>query len=175
MTASTVDLKEHIRDIPDFPKKGIIFKDITPLLGSPQAFAAVVDRIAAHYAAAGIKKVAGIEARGFLFAGAVAKQLGAGVIPIRKKGKLPYRTLAAEYALEYGTDSVEIHEDAATAGEPVLLIDDVIATGGTAAASCELLEKTGAKIAGVCFIIELGFLKGREKLAGREIFSLLEY
>ncbi len=174
-SAATLDLKEFIRDIPDFPKKGIVFKDITPLLGAPKAFAAAVDRVVEHYASAGIQKVAGIEARGFLFAGAVAQKLDAGVIPIRKKGKLPYKTLAAEYALEYGTDTVEIHEDAAAKDEKVLLIDDLIATGGTAQASCELLEKTGACVAGVCFIIELGFLKGREKLAGRDIFALIDY
>lgn len=174
-TTETLDLKKFIRDIPDFPKKGIVFKDITPLLGDPKALAAAIDRIAKHYADAGITKVAGIEARGFLFATAVALRLGAGVIPIRKKGKLPHKTISASYALEYGTDTVEIHEDAAEKGEKVLLIDDLIATGGTARASAELLEKAGAIVAGVCFIVELEFLKGREKLAGREIFSLLSY
>ncbi len=173
--AETIDLKDFIRDIPDFPKKGIVFKDITPLLGDPKAVEAAVERIAAHYASAGIKKVAGIESRGFLFATAVALRLGAGVIPIRKKGKLPYKTISTSYDLEYGTDTVEIHEDAASKGEKVLLIDDLIATGGTARASCELLEKAGATVAGVCFVIELSFLKGREKLAGREIFTLLSY
>ncbi len=175
VSTETLDLKKFIRDIPDFPKKGLVFKDITPLLGDPKAIEAAVDRVAAHYASAGIKKVAGIESRGFLFATAVALRLGAGVIPIRKKGKLPYKTISASYDLEYGTDTVEIHEDATSKGEKVLLIDDLIATGGTAQASAELLEKAGATVAGVCFIIELGFLKGREKLKGREIFSLLSY
>lgn len=177
MTAATeaLDLKAFIRDIPDFPKKGIVFKDITPLLGDPKAFAAAVDQIATHYASSGISKVAGIEARGFLFAGAVAQKLNAGVIPVRKKGKLPYKTVSQSYDLEYGSDTVEIHEDAAKAGEKVLLIDDLIATGGTAKASCELLEKTGAKVESLCFIVDLTFLKGKEKLGGRDVFALLEY
>ena len=174
-TTETLDLKKFIRDIPHLPKKGIGFQDITPLLGDPKALEATIDRIANHYANAGIAKVAGIEARGFLFAPAVALRLGAGVIPIRKKGKLPYKTISTSYDLEYGTDTVEIHEDATSKGETVLLIDDLIATGGTAKASCELLEKAGADVAGVCFVIELEFLKGREKLKGREIFSLLSY
>ncbi len=170
-----MDYKKLIRDIPDWPKKGIVFKDITPLLGDAKAFAAVIDQIADHYKGKGIDRVAGIEARGFLLAAAVALKLGAGVIPIRKKGKLPYKTYRAEYSLEYGTDSLEIHQDAAKKGEKILLIDDLIATGGTAKAACELIEDTGAEITSVCFVIELGFLKGREKLGGRDIVSLITY
>lgn len=170
-----MDYKKFIRDIPDWPKKGIVFKDITPLLGDGKAFAALIDQIAGHYEGKGIDRVAGIEARGFLMAAPLALKLGAGVIPIRKKGKLPYKTHRAEYALEYGTDSLEIHQDAAKKGEKILLIDDLIATGGTAKAACELIENTGAEIAGVCFAIELAFLKGRDKLGGRGIVSLITY
>lgn len=171
----TLDLKKYIRDVPDFPKKGIVFKDITPLLGDPAAFTAAADRIVAHYKDQGIEKVAGIESRGFLLATVVAYHLGAGVIPVRKKGKLPYKTISQTYDLEYGTDTVEVHEDAAAKRAKVLLIDDLLATGGTARASCDLLAKLGADIRGVCFLIELGFLKGREKLSDREVFSLIEY
>ena len=170
-----MDLKAYIRDVADFPKKGIVFKDITPLLGDPDAFKTAVDRIASHYKDKGITKVAGVEARGFLFAGPVATKLGAGVIPVRKKGKLPYKTISAGYDLEYGTDSVEIHEDAASKSDKILLIDDVIATGGTAEATVNLLEKTNATVAGICFLIELAFLEGKKKLNGRDVFSLLTY
>ncbi len=175
MPAAAVDLKQYVRDVPDFPKKGIVFKDITPMLADPKAFAAAINAIADHYAGQGIDRVAGIEARGFLFAAAVAQRLGAGVIPIRKKGKLPYYTHTAEYDLEYGTDAVEIHKDAAGEDHKVLLVDDVIATGGTAAASIKIIEQTGAKVAGVCFFIELDFLKGRDKLGSRDIYSILHY
>ena len=170
-----MDLKSFIRDIPDFPKEGIIFKDITPLLADPAAVKHAVDLIADHYKDRGIQRVAGIESRGFLFATAVALKLGAGVIPVRKKGKLPYKTISLSYDLEYGSDTVEVHEDAAPNGEKVLLIDDLIATGGTAAASAQLLEKAGAKVESVCFLVELAFLKGREKLNGYDIYSLLTY
>jgi len=169
------ELERHIRDIPDFPKKGIVFKDITPLLKDKDAFRAAVDLIAERYAGKGLTAAAGIESRGFLFAAAVAYKLGIGVIPVRKKGKLPYKTLSASYDLEYGSDSVEVHEDAAKKGDKVLLIDDLIATGGTAGAACELLEKLGAEVIGPCFLIELGFLEGRKKLPGRDIFSVLSY
>ncbi len=173
--AAALDLKKFVRDIPDFPKKGIVFKDITPMLADPQAFTAAIDAIVSAFAGRGVSKVAGIESRGFLFAPAVAAKLNAGVIPVRKKGKLPYKTHRAEYALEYGTDAVEIHVDAAKKGEKILLVDDVIATGGTAKAACELIEMTGAQVIGTAFFIELDFLKGREKLAGREIVSVLHY
>ena len=173
--AATMDLKNFIRDVPDFPKRGIVFKDITPLLADAKALAAAIDALAERYAAKDITYVAGIEARGFLFASALAIKLDAGCIPIRKKGKLPYKTHTAEYALEYGTDSVEMHIDAAASGDKVLLVDDLIATGGTAKAACELIEKTGAAVTGICFLIELDFLKGREQLAGRDIHSVLHY
>jgi len=172
---AAVDLKNFIRDVPDFPKPGILFKDITPLLASPEAFNAAITRIAEHYRDRGIQLVAGIESRGFLFAAALALKLGAGVIPVRKKGKLPYKTISLSYDLEYGSDAVEVHEDAAPNGEKVLLVDDLIATGGTAAASAELLEKAGAQVVSVCFLVELAFLNGRDKLAGRDMHSLLVY
>jgi adenine phosphoribosyltransferase len=172
---ATVDLKSYIRDVPDFPKPGIVFKDITPLLGNAKALEAAVDKIADHYKDRGIQLVAGVESRGFLFAAAVALKLGAGVIPVRKKGKLPYKTIALSYELEYGTDTVEVHEDAAPNGEKVLLIDDLIATGGTAAASAQLLEKAGGKVESVCFLVELAFLNGREKLNGYDVHTLLTY
>ena len=173
--ATAEDLKKSVRDVPDFPKKGIGFKDITPLLGDPKAFRAMTELLAERYAGKGITKVAAVESRGFLIAAALAARLGAGVVPIRKKGKLPYKTISASYELEYGTDTLEIHVDAAKPGDVVLLADDVIATGGTAKASCELIEKLGAKVGGVCFLIELEFLKGRAKLPGREVFSLIKY
>jgi adenine phosphoribosyltransferase len=168
-------LKSIIRDVPDFPKKGIIFKDITPLLADPAAFGELVQAFADHYRNAGITKVLGIEARGFLLAAPLAMQLKAGLVPVRKKGKLPYKRVSATYALEYGTDTLEMHEDAVKPGEKVLIVDDVLATGGTAAAVCEMVDKLGAKVAGVAMLIELEFLKGRGKLAGRDIHSLIKY
>jgi adenine phosphoribosyltransferase len=168
-------LKSIIRDVPDFPKKGIIFKDITPLLADHAAFGELVQAFADHYRGAGITKVLGIEARGFLLAAPLALQLKAGLVPVRKKGKLPYKRVSATYALEYGTDTLEMHEDAVKPGEKVLVVDDVLATGGTAAAVCEMVDKLGAKVAGVAMLIELEFLKGRGKLAGRDIHSLIKY
>jgi len=167
--------KAIIRDVPDFPKKGIIFKDITPLLADHAAFTGTVKHFAEHYRNTGITKVLGIEARGFLLAAPIAVELGAGLVPVRKKGKLPYKTVAATYALEYGTDTLEMHEDAVKPGEKVLIVDDVLATGGTAAAVCTLVEKLGGKVAGVAMLIELEFLKGRAKLAGRDTYSLIKY
>lgn len=168
-------LKAIIRDVPDFPKKGIIFKDITPLLADPAAFSEMTKHFAEQYRNAGITKVLGIEARGFLLAAPIAIELGAGLVPVRKKGKLPYKTVAATYALEYGTDTLEMHEDAVKAGEKVLIVDDVLATGGTAAAVCALVEKLGGKVAGVAMMIELEFLKGRAKLGDRPLYSLIKY
>ncbi|OGR45550.1 MAG: adenine phosphoribosyltransferase [Elusimicrobia bacterium GWA2_61_42] len=168
-------VKTIIRDVPDFPKKGIVFKDITPLLADPAAFAEMIKHFAAQYRNAGITKVLGIEARGFLLAAPIAMELGAGLIPVRKKGKLPYKTISASYDLEYGTDTLEMHADAVAAGEKVLIVDDVLATGGTAAAVCALAEKLGGKVAGVAMLIELEFLNGRSKLAGRDIHSLIKY
>ena len=168
-------IKAIIRDVPDFPKKGIIFKDITPLLADPETFREAIRLLAAPYKGRGITKVLGIEARGFILAAPVALELGAGLVPVRKKGKLPYRTIAETYALEYGEDTLQMHEDALKPGEKVLIVDDVLATGGTASAVCSLAEKLGGKVESVAMLIELGFLKGRDKLAGRDLFSLLKY
>jgi len=164
-----------IRDIPDFPKSGIIFKDITPLLADSAAFTEAVRLMAKPFAGRGITKVLGIEARGFLLAAPIAMELKAGLVPVRKKGKLPYRTVSASYALEYGTDTLQIHEDAVQKGESVLIVDDVLATGGTALAVCELAQKLGGKVEGLAMLIELEFLKGRAKLPGRDIHSLIKY
>ena len=169
------DIKALIKDVPDFPKKGIVFKDITPLLADPAGFRKVIDGLAAPFMGKGITVVAGIESRGFLLATPVAYRLGAGVVPIRKKGKLPRATHKVTYSLEYGEDAIEAHADALGPKDKVLLIDDVLATGGTAKAACELIDKLGGTLAGVCFLIELGFLKGREKLPGRRIHSLVTY
>ncbi len=168
-------LKTIIRDVPDFPKKGIVFKDITPLLADQAAFAGMVKHFAGQFSKAGITKVLGIEARGFLLAAPIAMELGAGLIPVRKKGKLPYKTVAASYALEYGTDTLEMHADAVKPGEKVLIVDDVLATGGTAGAVCSLVEKLGGEVTGIAMLIELEFLNGRAKLAGRPIYSLIKY
>jgi adenine phosphoribosyltransferase len=175
MAATSLDPAAFIKDVPDFPKKGIVFKDITPLLGDPAAFAAALDRMAGPFRDAGIRYVAGIESRGFLLAAPLACRLGAGLVPIRKKGKLPRKTKSASYDLEYGQDSIEAHEDAFPAGAKVLLVDDVLATGGTAKAACELIEAIGGKVTGVSFLIELGFLNGRAKLAGRDVRALVKY
>lgn len=169
------DLLKMIRDIPDFPKKGILFKDITPLLGNPEGFKSAIDLMSEPFLNKGISKVAGIESRGFLLATAIAYRLGAGVIPVRKKGKLPHKVVSITYALEYGTDCVEAHADAVKPGEKVLLVDDVLATGGTASASCALLELLKAKVVGVSFLIELDFLRGREKLKSYDIRSLIHF
>lgn len=168
-------IKSVIRDVPDFPKKGIIFKDITPLLASPQTFRDAIRIIADRYKERGIAEVLGIEARGFILAAPIAVELGAGFVPARKKGKLPYKTVSAAYALEYGEDALQIHKDAFRKGEKVLIVDDVLATGGTAGAACALVEKLGGKVEAVAILIELEFLKGREKLSGYDLFSLIKY
>jgi len=170
-----MDLKTRVRDVPDFPKKGIVFKDITPLLADAPSFAAAIDRLSEPFVGLGIQIVAGIESRGFLLATPIAYRLGAGVVPIRKKGKLPRAVKSASYALEYGTDSIEAHADSFPKGTKVLLVDDVLATGGTAAAGIELIEDIGGKLVGAAFLIELGFLDGRKKLPGRRIHSLISY
>lgn len=175
MSAKTLNLKDAIRDVPDFPKKGIIFKDITTLLSHQDAFRQVVDQLSAHYKPKGVEQVAGIESRGFIFGAPVAYQLGAGIVPIRKKGKLPYKTISQTYALEYGTDTLEMHEDALKPGTKVIIVDDLLATGGTARATAELVKKAGGTIIGIAFVIELEFLKGRENLKGYDVFSLLQY
>ena len=168
-------LLSHVRDVPDFPSPGILFKDLTPLLGDPDAFRYVIDQMGDYPARLPepIGKVVGIEARGFTFGAAVAYKLGCGLVPVRKPGKLPYDTVSETYALEYGTDTLEVHRDAVAPGEPVLVVDDVLATGGTAAATCRLLESLGARVAGLAFVLELGFLDGRAKIDGHEVFSLL--
>lgn len=169
------ELKKFIRDVPDFPKKGIIFKDITPLLADSTALAKAVKALADNYRNKGITKVLGVESRGFLFAAPIAMELGAGVVPVRKKGKLPYDKISAEYALEYGTDSLEMHSDAITAGEKVIVIDDLLATGGTCAAVCEMVKKLKGQVLGIGLLIELTFLNGRDKLKGHDLFSLIKY
>lgn len=170
-----MDLQKFIRDVPDFPKPGIVFKDITPLLGDAAAFKYMIEVFAARYKNSGVGKIAGIESRGFILGAAIALELGVGFVPIRKAGKLPYKTKRREYSLEYGKDAVEIHEDAVKPGEKVVLVDDLIATGGTATAAVELLEEIGAEVCEVAFAVELEFLKGMEKFRGRKVFSLLKY
>ena len=159
-----MDLRDAIRTIPDYPKPGVMFRDVTTLLGNPRALRVAIDRLVEPYVGAGIDKVAGIEARGFVLGGAVAHQLAVGFAPVRKKGKLPWRTLRQEYQLEYGVDSVEMHEDALAAGEKVLIIDDLIATGGTALAAVKLIEGLGATVVGASFVIDLPELGGMRKL-----------
>lgn len=172
---ATLDLRPWIRDIPDFPKPGILFKDITPLLGDPTAFGAAIDQLVERYADQGINTIAAAEARGFIFGAPLALRLGAGFVPIRKPGKLPYATLALEYQLEYGSDRLEVHTDAIKRGDRVLLLDDVLATGGTMRACRDLVAGTGAEVVGCAFLMELSFLGGREKLAPLEIQSLVIY
>jgi len=166
-------LSSYIRDVPDFPTPGILFRDITPLLASGDAFAEAVRQMAAPYRAARAAKVLGIEARGFMFGAAVARELGIGFIPARKSGKLPRQSVRVSYGLEYGRDSLEVHADAFAPGERVLIVDDVLATGGTARAASELVERLKAEVVGLTFLIELAALRGREQLAGRPIHAVL--
>jgi adenine phosphoribosyltransferase len=168
-------VKALVRDVPDFPQEGIVFKDITPLLADELAFSTVIDLIVVHFGRGNVDKVVGIEARGFILASPVAYHFGAGFVPVRKKDKLPWETESAEYSLEYGTATLEIHKDAVTPGERVLVVDDVLATGGTARATAELVERIGGKVVGLAFLIELGFLNGRDRIAGYDLFTLLEY
>jgi adenine phosphoribosyltransferase len=170
-----VDLQRAIRNIPDFPKAGIQFKDITPVLADPRLFAASIDLLIGDFKPGEVDSVVGIDARGFIFASAAALKLKAGFIPIRKKGKLPFATFAQDYDLEYGTNTIAIHTDAFKAGSRVLLIDDLLATGGTAAAAAQLVQKVGARILEISFLIELSFLKGRDKLKGLPVRSLVTY
>ena len=169
------DFSKFIRDIPDFPQPGILFKDITPLLQDPHAFRDAVDAMAAHYESKNVDVVVGIDARGFIFGGALAYRLGVGFVPVRKSGKLPYRTHEASYELEYGVDTLGIHQDAFPPGSRVLICDDVIATGGTLAATIDLVKKLDSEVAGIAVLIELTFLNGREKLTNQDIFSLIEF
>lgn len=168
-------IRNLIRDVPDFPKPGIVFKDITPVLSNAEAFGATLDWMAEQAKALGADVIAGPESRGFIFGAPLAQRLGLPFVPIRKPGKLPWKTRSVSYELEYGTDTVEIHEDAATDGQKVLIVDDLLATGGTMAACCELVEGLGASVAGCLFLIELGFLDGRQKLGARPARSLLTY
>lgn len=169
------DLKAHIREVPDFPKPGILFYDITTLLQHPLALRKTVDRFVWLFAERHVHKVIGVESRGFMFAPSVAYDLNAGFVPVRKPGKLPAEKLRQTYDLEYGTDTLEMHRDAVLPGEKVLIVDDVIATGGTALAAAKLVEAAGGEVVGFGFIIELTFLPGREKLAGYDVRSLIQY
>ena len=174
-TSESMRLEDWVRDIPDFPQKGILFKDITPLLQDGAAFRASLERLAAHYAGSGIETVIGVESRGFIFGAPLAYMLHCGFVPVRKFGKLPFKTVTVEYALEYGTNVVEIHTDAIRPGQRVLIVDDLLATGGTVSATMELVEKLGGHIAGIAFLVELTFLKGREHLKGHDVFALIKY
>ncbi|MBN1796277.1 MAG: adenine phosphoribosyltransferase [Sedimentisphaerales bacterium] len=176
MDEKTAYIKTHIRDIPDWPKKGILFRDITPLLADAKAFPVAIKTLTEGFKDENIDYVAAVEARGFIFGSAVAEALGAGFIPIRKKGKLPAETEAVTYDLEYGQDTLEVHKDAIPkADSTVLMVDDLLATGGTMAAACHLIEKIGGNIAGISFLIELTDLKGREKLSGYDIETVISY
>jgi len=171
----TIDLKQQIRNVPDFPKPGILFYDITTLLRDPKGFKATVDSLASPYAGHGIDLVVGIESRGFILGAAVAERLGAGLVPIRKPGKLPSSVIKESYALEYGTDCLELHADAIERGQRVLIVDDVLATGGTAAAATQLVKSLGGKLHGLAFLIELTALNGKAKLTGEDVYSVLQY
>jgi len=168
-------LKQYVREVPDFPKPGILFYDITTLLQNGEAFRQTVEALAGHYAGQKIEAVVGVEARGFIFAAAVAFRLGTGFVPVRKPGKLPYRTVRKTYQLEYGSDTLEMHADAIRPGSRVLLVDDVIATGGTARAVADMIREQGGQVAGIGFVLELEFLHGRQALEGYEVYSLLKY
>ena len=170
-----MDLAKFIRDIPDFPRAGVGFKDITPLLAAPDAFRAAIDRMAVHYAGAKLDAIAAAEARGFLFAAPLALHLAKPLVPLRKPGKLPHRTYSLKYELEYGAAELHMHVDGVNRGAKVLLVDDVLATGGTMEASARLIEQAGGVVAGFCFLVELDFLKGRGKLAPHEVFSLIRF
>jgi adenine phosphoribosyltransferase len=172
---SVTDLRRYIRDVPDFPKKGIVFKDITPLLQDGEALRYALQELARRFEGRGVSKVVGIESRGYIFAPAIALTLGAGFVPVRKPGKLPWKTASEEYSLEYGTDRLEIHVDALAAGEKVLIVDDLLATGGTASAARKLAERLQARVIGACFLVELEFLEGRSRLPGLEVVSLIQY
>ena len=175
MSKDGIDFKKYIRDVPDWPKKGILFRDITPLLGNAGAFRAAVDAMAADFAGEGIQYVGAVEARGFIFGSAVAERINVGFVPIRKKGKLPFKTVSITYDLEYGTDTLEVHRDAITAGAKVLMVDDLLATGGTMAGACKLIEKIGGQVAGISFLVELTELGGIKKLAGYKVKSIIRY
>lgn len=172
---TTIDLKQRIRNVPDFPRPGISFFDITTLLRDPQGFKATIDALAVPYQGQAIDLVVGIESRGFILGAAVAERIGAGLVPVRKPGKLPAKVIKESYELEYGKDALEIHADAITHGQRVLIVDDVLATGGTAAAATQLVRKLGGELMGLAFLIELTFLKGKAKLPGENVYSVLQY
>lgn len=175
MVIDATDLKNHIRSIPDFPKKGIVFRDITTLLKNPAAFKRAVDLLINHYKNKSISKVVSVESRGFIFGSVIAYNLNAGFVPVRKPDKLPAETIEEKYQLEYGTDSLEIHIDSITQGENVLIVDDLLATGGTIQAAITLVERLGGNVVGVAFLIELSFLKGRERIKKYDVYSVIDY
>jgi adenine phosphoribosyltransferase len=168
-------IKALVREVPDFPEAGIVFKDITPVLADENAFSTIIDLIVVHFGRGNVDKVVGIEARGFILGAPVAYHFGAGVVPVRKKGKLPWRTVEESYALEYGEATLQLHEDAVAPGERVLIVDDVLATGGTAKAAASLVERIGGKVCGIACLIELEFLKGREKVGDYDLFTLIRF
>jgi adenine phosphoribosyltransferase len=172
---AAVDLRAHIRNIPDFPRPGIVFRDITPLLLDATALRAAIDRLAAYAEPLGVELVVAAEARGFILGAAVASRLGAGFVPARKPGKLPHDTVSAEYALEYGIDALEVHADALAGGARVLVHDDLLATGGTARALCDLVTGLGGQVVGCAFLVELSFLRGRRRLAPYDVLALVDY
>jgi adenine phosphoribosyltransferase len=172
---SPEDLKQYIRDVPDFPQPGILFRDITPLLQDPQATRYVIDRFTDMYRSADLKAVVSVESRGFLFGAPLAYNLGLPLIPVRKPGKLPAATMSVEYSLEYGTGQLDIHKDALSQGDPVVIIDDLLATGGTAMAAAKLVELVGGRVHSLAFLVELAFLGGRERLAGYDVTALVRY
>jgi adenine phosphoribosyltransferase len=172
---SSLDLQAKIRDVPDFPTKGIVFKDVMPLIADPATFRESIDRLAAWAGPRTPDVILGAEARGFIFGGALAYALGCGFVPARKPGKLPWRTIEAAYDLEYGTDVLQVHADALGSGSRVIVLDDVLATGGTAKAKIELVEQLGGTVVGALFVIELGFLHGRDRLDGYDVHALIEY
>ena len=169
------DFKHLIRDVPDFPKKGIIFKDITPLLKDPKAFQGIIQHLADRYRDKKITSIVAMESRGFIFGGALATHMGVGFIPVRKPGKLPWKTIQETYDLEYGKDTLEIHQDSLSKGDRVLVLDDVLATGGTAAATIRLVERAGGEVAEACFLIHLTFLNGQQKLKSTPLYSIIQY
>jgi adenine phosphoribosyltransferase len=175
MTTERIALARYIRDIPDFPRKGILFRDITPLLADPRAFPAAIDELCEPFQDAGIEYVAAVEARGFIFGAATAARLRAGFVPIRKKGKLPCQAVSATYELEYGVDTLEMHRDALRPGAKVLMVDDLLATGGTMRAACQLVEKLGGQVVGITCLIELKPLHGRDRLSGYNVHAVISY
>src|SRR5271170_6768767 len=170
-----MDIKQFIRDVPDFPKKGIVFKDITPLLKDPKGFQFVIQHLADRYKDHGLKAIVAMESRGFIFGGALATHMGVGFVPVRKPGKLPWKTLQETYELEYGKDTLEIHEDSISKGDKVLILDDVLATGGTAAATIRLVERAGGEVVEACFLIHLAFLNGQQKLKSTPFYSIIQF